>query len=340
MSGSLRVFYSAVPALAIAAAAAFHGVVDTITLTGVAVADAPVLVVSGRRADGCTTDKVAIEDAKPVLLDNLLSPRTADESCTSEIAVFARSHAALVWKNPGFTQSADAIPVPAPGARRDVALTVVAIHTNRTLALDRVEEAINAAITWFDANRVGLRFIPPAKVPWFPPNNAGVAGIGRGCESLDGVRKSSLYNPTTLNVYFVPSIDTPSAGEPYGYNCFEYGAPEVIYISLNYSIPTILSHEIGHALSLRGSHGHVEDQTGFDEENLMWKGLDPDETRDQNAFTLGQAYRMNVDAYSWLNLKVGPGNTGAAVRQGETKGCQDRVTSKWPCLRLRDAWPE
>jgi hypothetical protein len=335
-----RALQGGVPGLAIVLAAAAAELKDKITLTAVSPGDEPVLLVRGRRDDGCDAEKMAIKDIAPVELSNLLSPRSPDESCISEIALLSRNHAALVWKNPGFTQSADDITVPNPGARRDVPLNVVAIHSNQKVALDRAGEALLEATTRFDLNRVGLRFVPPSTIPWFDPADPAVAGIGRGCESLDGVRASSLYDPARLNVYFVPTIDTPSASQPYGYDCFEYGGPEVIYISLQFSIPTVLSHEIGHALSLRGVHGHVEGRPGFDEENLMWKGLDPNETRDQKTFTLGQAYRMNVDSYSWLNLKVGPGNTGAAVRRGETKGCQDILTKALPCLRLREAWPE
>ena len=324
-------------AVAVAAAAIALAIDDQITLVGVTAADAPVLLVKGRRGSGCVTEKEAVHSLPQVVLPNLLAARTPVETCPSEIALFSREHAVLLVSDPSFTSQADAIPLAAPGPRLDVPLNVVVISDNPTTGLNRANEAVAEAITRYNENRVGLRFVP-GTVQSFATGDAAVAGVGRGCESVDGVRASGVYDPSKLNVYFVPAIDMPNEDDVYGYNCFEYGASDIIYISLDYSIPPTLSHEIGHALSLRGVHGHVSDN--FDEDNLMETGLDPETTRDLKSFTLGQAYRMNADAYSWLNLKVGQGTIGVSLRRGEIKGCQDVLSAVWPCVRLKEAWPK
>jgi len=326
--------------LAVAISAAGAALVDdSITLTGVGAAEAPVLVVMGRRSSECVTETEAVDDPTHAEFANLLAAQTTDESCPSEIALFSQEHAALIVKNPPFTSGADAVTLGDPGPRLDIPLNAVAISDNQSLAVTRAADAVNAAITLYNQNRVGLRFVLAAgTVRWFGTGDGAVAGVGRGCESVDEVRASAVYDPSMLNVYFVPAVNMPDG--LWGYDCFEYGAPEIIYVSLDYSIPPVLAHEIGHAFSLRGVHGHVNDKPGFhDPVNLMWKQSYPDDGRAQSTFTLGQAYRMNLDLSSWVNVKVGKGTTGATHRQGEVKGCQDVLSAEWPCLRLREAWP-
>jgi hypothetical protein len=327
------------PAAAVMAAAGAAPVYDHVALTGVTAADEPALAVMGRRElKGCDYATEPAKNPAQTDFENFVAPGGGDETCLSEIALFSQEHAALILKNPPFTSGSDAIPVGDPGARLDIPLNVVAISDNQTAAQTRANDAVNDAITNYNQNRVGLRFVLPLGVRGFATADPTVAGVGTGCESIDGVRASSVYDPSMLNVYFVPAVDMPEGR--WGYDCFEYGAPDIIYISLNYAIPPVLSHEIGHAFSLRGVHGHVNDKPGFhDPTNLMWKQSEPDDGRAQNMFTLGQAYRMNVDLSSWINLKVGKGTVGVARRPGEVKGCQDVLSENWPCLRLREAWP-
>jgi hypothetical protein len=82
-----------------------------------------------------------------------------------------------------------------------------------------------------------------------------------------------------------------------------------------------MAHEFGHALSLAhtgegGASVYVDPISGtplFDPTNLMWAGV-------EQAFvlTLGQAYRMNVETVSELNLN--------GTRTGPTRQCECRAS--------------
>jgi hypothetical protein len=62
--------------------------------------------------------------------------------------------------------------------------------------------------------------------------------------------------------------------------------------------------------------------------NLMYSYVDRATAAAQNRFSLGQAYRMNVDSASWLN------GTGQSSTLSMKKNCQPEPTKNRPCPRL------
>jgi hypothetical protein len=103
------------------------------------------------------------------------------------------------------------------------------------------------------------------------------------------------------------------------------GDRNVIFIGTIANIAS-LAHELGHALSLFGdteTWGHVNGVDGFTDENVMWGGGPA--TRD--LFSLGQAFRFNVDIHSRLNVN--------GVRTGATRDCPAKsATVDCPALGL------
>ena len=86
---------------------------------------------------------------------------------------------------------------------------------------------------------------------------------------------------------------------------------------------TTPAHELGHAMSLWGKVGHTLGIDGFERTNIM-AGNDDTSPWTRDHISLGQAYRMTVCKWSWVNQAVQNPNASPAiaVRKGDTKpGC-------------------
>jgi hypothetical protein len=225
-------------------------------------------------------------------------------------------------------------------AVRTVSLRVVVVPGQVAGASAWAQTALDEANTFLEQNRTGLRVVPESIVT---ATQAQALTIGSGCETVgtllqDGPAKG-VYDAGSLNVYFVPWISAAGQSGWMGFNCYDANeggdrAPNVVFVSLLYGVSSTLGHELGHALGLRWLNAHTNPgaQDGRDEfpvTNLMYSYVDATTAAAQNRYSLGQAYRMNVDTASWLNR-----STAASAASGTRKDCQPEPTLRSPCPRL------
>ncbi len=125
-------------------------------------------------------------------------------------------------------------------------------------------------------------------------------------EDLDGV----------LNVYHVNQM-----GALRGFTCEEHETTRknhVIYLAWEdhpHSTETLV-HEVGHALGLMlPGAGHTNMVAGLDGTNIMATGPDDRDPAGRSRFTVGQAFRLNAESASWLNLAMDPDNPARPIRE-------------------------
>jgi hypothetical protein len=138
---------------------------------------------------------------------------------------------------------------------------------------------------------------------------AGLVSLSGSCLNLGPVTAVGK-TAGRLNVYYVQDIsDLPDAR---GVHC-DATDQDVILISVEFGLTATLSHEIGHALTLKhigGADGVEAYKTtsGNTESNLMLKG-----GTNQKLLTTGQCFRCNLNSMSAIN-RLG-------ARTGLTPGC-------------------
>jgi hypothetical protein len=118
-----------------------------------------------------------------------------------------------------------------------------------------------------------------------------------------------------LNVYYVNRM-----GALRGLACAraEGREQDVIYLAWeDHPHSTVaLVHELGHALGLLlPGAGHTDMVAGLDGSNLMATGDDDNDPAGRRRFTVGQAFRMNAESASWLNLATDPHNPVVPIRE-------------------------
>jgi hypothetical protein len=306
---------------------------DRLVLQNAGATDAAMLAVHASDSGDSCPDDVALSGGGLHVIDNVEPPA----SC--QVAVFSRNHK-LLEVTPGWTTGPDTVVVQLSGNRRKVEVNLYVVSSDNSRNASARSD-LNRARTAYKRNRVGLTFTESKFTPAGSLTQAQVAIIGDYCDAVDGLKQSSLYDPVRVNVFFVESI---GGGDGWlrGVNCFPTASgnttstPNVIYISLSERSPNTLAHELGHALGLQLATGHTGsgDEAmieGFKKVNIMWKGLESDEATAQKHFSLGQAYRMNADNSSWVNLTNGgvtPG--GLPKRQCHPSSPADNV----PCPPL------
>jgi len=267
--------------------------------------DRSVLLLDDRRAGGCVNDELYRGEAT-VDVGSVLSQGSCS---TSELFVFSKGDAMRMlspvtsWTDAcGDQVPAELDPILEAPINLWVALPTWLPPGGPQMDLD------NANLI-YDDNKTGIRFKPK-----IAPINPVPPALLLGCSG--GVPPSGFYVPNQLNVYYTAS---PSTGE----NC--EGDRNVIFIGTIANIAS-LAHELGHAFSLFGdteTWGHVNGVDGFTDENVMWGGGPA--TRD--LFSLGQAFRFNVDIHSRLNAN--------GVRTGATRDCPAKTaTLDCPALGL------
>lgn len=235
-------------------------------------------------------------------------------SCNSEISVFSDNNAMAF--NPSVTtwtnSSGDVHTV---SLQPMINVPVSVWITNNASAPVAVNDFANANLL-YNQNNVGIQFNPTYNN--VSANSAAVTAVGGGgCDatSLSTVQGSTWYNPNTMNIYYV-------AGAFTGKNCIN--DRNISYIATIANLGS-LPHEIGHTYGLApsASWGHTNGLAGFGNNNIMWGGG----PGTRNNFSVGQAFRINVDQNSMLNVN---GN-----RTGATRNCPPNVSNQFcPILRL------
>jgi len=152
-------------------------------------------------------------------------------------------------------------------------------------------------------------------------------GLQAKLENLGVPTSSQAFAPESLNVIYVDDIvDPPIAGEVEasaglnGYACSADPAlGSVILISLHLRNGGTLTHELGHVSGLlEPNWGHTEFEPGFSYTNMMWP-YEWDATKaPRSTFSLGQAFRINVDDHSWLRWLTGQARNCDSLRIGRS----------------------
>ena len=311
---------------------------DQIVQMGKAGTDESVLLLDARRqtgADVCSDDEVR-RSAGTAALGNLL----ANAGCPAEASIFAGGNAMAF--RPELTNWTDAcgdtLTVPlkpilvAPATFFFVTTDVEALK-EWGLSIATVAKAdLDLANKIYDANKTGISLsMTPRPLTFFeqiallPLLLNVIEALATGFDPLTFVcsipaslESQGLYVKNRLNVYYLPVPGT-------GMVCPD--DRNVVFMALNKK-PETLAHEFGHSLSLLGDWGHTNGVPGFAKNNLMW--VRENDVRDH--FSLGQAFRQNVDPSSMLNVN--------AVRQELTRSCAlDADTPACPPLALDWARP-
>jgi hypothetical protein len=314
---------------------------DQIVQVGKTGTDASVLMIDARTsagATGCANDEIR-RSPGTAEVGNLL----ANAGCRSEVAVFASGNAMALheavssWTDAcGDSHTVDLAPLLVAPASFFLAVPDwIAMATWAGKTVDQVA-ALDLAYAnpVYDANKTGISFsMDPhqlsapemAEVLALLPGAVIQALLGSSLNPVSfvcGVTKSlqdeGYYVPGRLNVYYLPVPGT-------GMICPD--DRNIVFMALGKK-PETLAHEFGHSLSLLGDWGHTNGVLGFDSKNVMW-GSSPN-LRDH--FSLGQAFRQNVDCSSTLNTNQ--------VRQGPARSCPLKAESaQCPPLRLDWARP-
>ena len=171
--------------------------------------------------------------------------------------------------------------------------------------VDEVEDDLLWAQVLFYVNRVGIEFT------WTISEIVDEIAVGTDCANAHALKHgvpALHYTADAINVYYVDAAQTTDTSQNNmdGFDCFEQGAPEMIYIGKSRKNST-LAHELGHALGLlQPEYGHATNENGFSEfqspTNVAQQAnIMATYTPIRNRFTLGQVFRMNVDERAWLN---------------------------------------
>ena len=203
----------------------------------------------------------------------------------------------------------------------------------------------------FVVDEVKLRFLPSVLAGSDPNWCAGVPA------QLDPEIPSSAFGPDKVNVIYVDALVDQPLADTYpvvsyagyrGYSCPASTHGVIILIEWASKFPNTLAHELAHAMALRKPplphDGHTADIGGFHlSDNLMLTSVDDQVLIARGHLSLGQVFRMNVDATSWINPPVRP--PGAPIAQLATGQdappvCQCDPYSAKPCPPLYvDIWP-
>lgn len=260
-------------------------------------------------------------------------------ACRAEVAIFSRGYAAWVGSPRGVGRGFDRFQ---PRLRPRVNAWVPLTSAEGVDAMTWANVSIATATAHFVGNSIGMEFGNLTVHEYVGSGEATATAVVDvdGCSGLAGLMEAGppLYDPAALNVYFIESLPNYSTG----YNCVDYGASNVLLISVSQNFATALSHELGHAMGLRHINTTelgLADASRFiePEANLMYNQTSATAEGLRGHFTLGQAYRMNVDARSWVNKLATSGTSTSSVRRGVTRGCGPPAQGR--CPALWQEWP-
>lgn len=328
-----------------------EGVADTSTVTVVAAATGGLTVaVTGVPA---AQEKWLLQDTdslKSSCPSDLVTRFTTAElpvadiwpGCPTELSAFANARAPALDVAPtpviNGANSVITEPLPAPWI---VKLRVIYEYGKGDSA---AVAGLDLAADLLDANAMGISLVIADGPDFLSADINGSTGavhpfvlaIQKGCAAV--AAEPGLVAPDRLNVYLVREDQwIPGWESYYGFNCFESGSPNIIFLREKH-VPETLVHEIGHALSLRhAGWGFQLGYYGWTDDNLMQdSAFDPDAPRPIDHFSLGQAYRANFHQESWLKR--------GSIRIGAWKSCQSAERPgnsgvDWQCPDIRLDWP-
>ncbi|HEX7175578.1 MAG TPA: hypothetical protein VF240_10000 [Pyrinomonadaceae bacterium] len=245
------------------------------------------------------------------------------EQCTSETAIFSDDNAMWFLTPTLWTSSlsdekiANLLPI------LEAPVAVWLADPNPTPGTpERAEWEMATANHYYNSQNAGIAF--DATYTDVSANGDAVRLIGAGCSRVGQIKASSFYRPNQLNVYYVDNGPTQSWR---GKTCWQADPtsashePNIIFIDRR-SRQETLAHEFGHSFSL--DHPDEDGIMGINMHNLMWSGGSM-----RTIISLGQAFRMNVNVTSMLNVN--------GVRTGFTRdpSCADTTTNpRCPHLAL------
>jgi hypothetical protein len=285
--------------------------------------DNVVAILDARNGSNVCLDDEAYRGVVDIFVGDL---RTS-EQCTSETAIFSADNAMVfltpaLWTNSPFDEKIVNLP---PILEAPVAIWL-ADRTPVSGARELAEWQMAQANYLYNSHNIGITF--DATYTDVSANGDAVQLIGTGCTNtiVPRIKASSFYRPNQLNVYY---IDNGPSQTWFGQTCWHptdpsrpSHEPNIIFIDRN-SVQETLAHEFGHSFSL--DHPDELGILGIGNNNIMWSDNSGNRTR----FSVGQAFRMNVNVTSKLNVN--------GVRTGWTRDppCGDAtVTNRCPRLAL------
>lgn len=292
---------------------------DRIVLNNNALNDNAIAIIDARTGNGTCLDD---EDFRGVGVVNVGDLQPFD-ICTSDTSIFSDDNGMYFLSPTIWTDSpTDERIADLPQMFR--APVAVWIAIDESGAQERAEWDMANANFLYNRNNVGIAFDATFT------SALQLAEIARpACAAVDRIKASNFYKPDRLNVYYIDNWTTIRFGK----TCWNDAdnkpvSPGMIFI--NRWAPTeSLAHEFGHAFSLDDLNLLNSSTTqGIAGNNIMWQG-NPMRTD----FTIGQAFRMNVNVKSMINVN--------SVRVGwATRDCHDETTNnRCPALR-RDVTPK
>lgn len=280
----------------------FPTLTDKIDLNNNDASDDTVVMMDSRRSSGCENDEIYRGD-DIINVGSVLSPGT----CNNEIAVFSDDDAMQLitptaWTNSlGDTQTVDLTP-----NRLQPQVTVWLVQPG---AQPRAQAEILVSDLLYNLNNTGTGFLTNVNYQTVT-NNTQINTITNTastvwntllCTTVGNISGNPAhFNNNQINVYYVDVAFT-------GWWC---PGSNVIAIGTT-AQPESLAHEFGHAFSL----AHPGALAGFGNDNIMVGG-----GIGRSTFTIGQAFRINVDPASMLNAN--------GTRTGATRPCPHLFADK------------
>ena len=269
---------------------------DWIDLDNNAGLDNAVILVDGRRSNGCVDD-LQYRATDRVTVGNLLT----ETNCHSDVVVFSDDDAmqlhedVTTWTDAigdvhRVDQTPDILNVP-------VSIWLLTNDAINTVGL-RAQNEIAQAAMLYNTNNCGITFNPNIQDVSNINNAVNLVGVNNAvmCAAnwINNLTASAYYTANQINVYYVNGAFT-------GLNCI--ADRNIIVIGTTAQVET-LAHEIGHTFSL----DHTNATVGIPAGNLMVGG-----GVNRTNITEGQCFRCNVDVTSVLNTN--------GVRTGPTRNC-------------------
>ena len=311
--------------------------------------DAPpaIALINGMRPDGpnltCAVDELAAL-VRVADLTNLTANCPDITDADGNVALFESRRRMVLHNTTWTTPLNDVDGAPLQGVRRQLPIAVWVALDGRNLDpmadLDSLRSfaLVASLLDKGEANailargRAGIMLRVQNGFPRRIDDQPSIDALGSDCAAADALVGNR--EPGMLNVYYLDDL----GGTLRGFMCPRNAgrAEDVIYVSWAARSTTTLAHEVGHSLSLLFPRdGHTEGLPGFDVTNLMASFNDDFDARNRDRLSLGQAFRLNVDEASWLNLAT---DGGVPVREPSAprRPCQCDLNARRPCPSLME----
>jgi hypothetical protein len=299
---------------------------DRVVQNGNGDGDRSVILMDYRRFAGAGGCRVDVVQRSPGTLG--VGNALAAAGCRSEVSVFSARNSMQIRENAPWTDSCgdtvrfDLKPLLAAPMTLWVAIpsAVSFLWWGEIDPSKVVKEDLAYASQAYDENKTGIGFdasfekvsnddwkkiqslLPKALLASFQQSGEPVSTV---CGIPGQLETDGFYQKGRLNVYYLPLPFT-------GMICDD--DRNVIFVGL-VKKPATLAHELGHSFSLLGPLGHSNGAPGIGNDNIMWVR----ESAPRDRFSLGQAFRENVDPKSTLNVN--------GVRSGPLRSCPPAATS-------------